>query len=448
MAGLFHEPVQPAREVARDVGLPRVDVGSLLRIRGEIVQLGPRRLDELVSPRAQRVQRAPPELEARGHRLAVGVLARVLARVEHHGQQRSAVDAGGRVDPREREDGGVHVHRAHLPLDAHAAQFREGCRHDERHVHRVVVDEVAVRPFAVPAEALSVVADHHDGRLTVETVRLQPRQQPPHLLIGEGDLAVVEAGHAARAELRAEGLRRLVGRVRVVEVDPGEERLLRAALEPGQRSVDHLVGGPLHAAEVEVLVLLQVEAIVVDLEALVEAPPAVEDERADERSRRVALLPQGFGDRLLLRPQRGVSVDAHAVMGRVHARHDRGVRRLGQRRRRGGLGEEDAAPREAVEVRGARPRIAVAAEMVGARRVQRDEDDVGLLDTLPRPQAADDVARVGGRTAEPPEARGNSEEDQDRGRDGRDSPRPPARRLHLSAPTSAGFYPRGRMEGP
>ena len=98
----------------------------------------------------------------------------------------------------------------------------------------VVVHEVAVGPLAVAAQPLSVVADDHDDGLLVDPVAPQPGDEPPHLLVGEGDLAVVEAGEAASAELREERLGGLVGGVGVVEVDPGEEGTLLVALQPGR----------------------------------------------------------------------------------------------------------------------------------------------------------------------------------------------------------------------
>ena len=72
-------------------------------------------------------------------------------------------------------------------------------------------------------------------------------------------------------------------------MDPGEERSVLVALEPAERRVHHLVAGPLDRGQVEALELLHVELVVVDAEPLVETPAPVEDERADEGPRLVAL---------------------------------------------------------------------------------------------------------------------------------------------------------------
>jgi hypothetical protein len=97
---------------------------------------------------------------------------------------------------------------------------------------------------------------------------------------------------------------------------------LLVALEPAEGRVHHLVGRPLHGGEVEVLEFLQVEAIVVVVEPLVEAPAAVEHERADEGRRLVAARGEDLGQRLLRLAERGAAVDAYAVEGGLHPRQE------------------------------------------------------------------------------------------------------------------------------
>jgi hypothetical protein len=77
--------------------------------------------------------------------------------------------------------------------------------------------------------------------------------------------------------------------VRVVEVDPREEGPILAVVQPTQRGIHHLVAGPLDPGQVQALELRHVEVVVVDAEALVQAPAPVEHERADEGARLVAL---------------------------------------------------------------------------------------------------------------------------------------------------------------
>ena len=90
----------------------------------------------------------------------------------------------------------------------------------------------------------------------------------------------------------------------------------------------------------------------------------------------------------------------------IEPRHDRAVRGQRQRGGRRGLREEHAAAGEAVDRRRPRVGVAVAAQVVGARRVERDEDDVRLLDAAARPTAAQPLWRrragVVGRIAPAP----------------------------------------------
>ena len=94
--------------------------------------------------------------------------------------------------------------------------------------HRVV-DQVGVAGLAVLAEALAVIGGDRDDRVREAPAALEAREQAAELLVHVGDLAVV----GPRREARREGLRRLVGRVRVVVVDPQEERPVGLA-QPGR----------------------------------------------------------------------------------------------------------------------------------------------------------------------------------------------------------------------
>jgi hypothetical protein len=356
LAGLGHQPVEPLLHLVGDCRVARDHVRRLAGIGSEVVELRVRRLDQFVAGRAQRVERAPAELHVRRHRLGVRVGRAFVRRIQHLRQQRAALGAGGHVDAEEVEERGQQVDRAHLRGDTDALQALERGRQHEGHVERVVVHEVPVARLAVAAERLAVVAHHHDHGAVLEAVRFQPGQASPHLLVGEGDLSVVEPAQAASAESRAERLGRLVGRVRVVQMDPREEWAPLVGVEPRERRVHDLVARPLHGPEIQVLVLPEVEAVVVHVEPLVESPAAVEHERGDPRRRRVAALAERFGDGRLGRAQRGIPVDAHPVEGGVGAGQDRGVRGQRQRRRRRRLREEHAAPRQRVDSWGSRPR--------------------------------------------------------------------------------------------
>jgi hypothetical protein len=98
-------------------------------------------------------------------------------------------------------------------------------------------------------------------------------------------------------------------------------------------------------------------------------------EVADDRGRGVA------GVRERLREQRSARVErlqqiAHAVLVRIETREDARHRRRGLRARALGVREEETLRGEAIEVRGRRPRVPVAAEVIRAQRVDRDQEHV------------------------------------------------------------------------
>ena len=123
-ARLRHEAIELGLHPARHVPMLVVDVRLLSGVGDEVEELRPRRLDELVARRAQGAERAPSVLQARGHRLAVGLdLVRRL-RTEHQGEERAAVDPGGGVDAGESEHGREDVDEADLRVDPHSSQRR------------------------------------------------------------------------------------------------------------------------------------------------------------------------------------------------------------------------------------------------------------------------------------------------------------------------------------
>ena len=132
-------------------------------------------------------------------------------------------------------------------------------------------------------------------RVLREFVFVQPVEQLPDQGIGEQHLRVV-GGLGVAADPRRPRLRRLVGPVRVVEVDPGKEPFLLHPVHPVERRREDLVAGALHAVEADPLELAEVEVVEVAVETLVEPPAGVDDEGGDERAgpvprRRSALRP-------------------------------------------------------------------------------------------------------------------------------------------------------------
>ena len=156
---------------------------------------------------------------------------------------------------------------------------------DQRYRQRGVVGEQAVRGFAVLAERLAVIGgDNHQG--VIERVR-DPKafDQPAQHGVGIGDLAVVRC--TAGAVLG----RRIVRRVRIEQMHPGEPRATHS--DAGRRLKDpvagtrhHLAGTPL--GELKRRSFDARQTVVVLVEAVAEAEAAVQHERADKRTGAVA----------------------------------------------------------------------------------------------------------------------------------------------------------------
>src|SRR5260370_918618 len=177
----------------------------------------------------------------------------------------------------------------------------------------------------------------------------------------------------------AEGWRWLIGLVGVVEVEPHEEggggALAAVAFQPAKESERRAVapalrfeprsqrGGLLHP-------------IVVGVEAVREAEPTVEKERADEGRRAIATVAEdrGQGGEALREVEGAVVPDA--VLEGIERGQDGRMR--GQRDGGGGHGVLEAHPLggQAVEARCPGAAVSAAPEAVCARRVEADEKHV------------------------------------------------------------------------
>ena len=92
------------------------------------------------------------------------------------------------------------------------------------------------------AQPLAVVGEQHDERLVPAPEALQLLEQLPHHRVGGRDLSVVRLAVA-----RGERLGRLVGGVRLVEVQEEQERALADLAQPGQQPAQRLAARPLQA---------------------------------------------------------------------------------------------------------------------------------------------------------------------------------------------------------
>ena len=263
-----------------------------------------------------------------------------------------------------------------------------------------------------------MVGGDQDEGVVVEAAGLQLLEEAADVAVHVEDLAVVQGhpfleGDLAAAQVGPRGhegpgepLGRHVGAVGVVVVEEEEERLLFPALEPAQGAAGDLrrqAAGDRADGRVVVVV-----------EALVEAEDLLHPGAAEDGAGGVPGLPQELRQGRLPRGQaarpedlpRGGRVDgaveaqgalgivAGAVGGGELAGEQGRVGGQGPARRGGRLLVEDGLGRHPVEMGARVPGIAVAGEVVGAGRVEGDEDDV----RAPAPAAAPAQQQGGGES--------------------------------------------------
>src|SRR5258708_428801 len=137
-------------------------------------------------------------------------------------------------------------------------------------MQRGLVEQETMGQLTVLAERFTVVADEDDDRL----LPIDRGQQTPYLSIDVGDLAVV------RLRVRR---RRCIRGVRIVEVDPGEERSGVAVLQPVQGTVDRVAAPSLRIVGRRAARVAD-HGIVVNVESTIETESMIEHERADKRT--------------------------------------------------------------------------------------------------------------------------------------------------------------------
>ena len=120
--------------------------------------------------------------------------------------------------------------RSHGIVD-HAGLF-SGDAHQQRHRQRLLVAEDAVPRFRVFPEPLAVVAGDDDQRPVIQAAVPQPLEDPAHVEVDVGDLAVV----GREGGIGFEGLGRRVREVGIVEMEPAEEGAPGRRLRSNQAS--------------------------------------------------------------------------------------------------------------------------------------------------------------------------------------------------------------------
>ena len=228
------EHVEPRRELRRSVAV-------LVPIGRQVVELRPWRADQLEAPVLNRAQLAPAVVISGIPAFAMRHQPELLAAGERH--QVRALHLGRHRDSKQRQGGRHDVDDPHLVGNDRRRHARTA--DDERDARRGFVDEEAVRQFAVFAEHLAMVGDHDDERVVEAAVGAKRVDQAPDLRVDVRDFGVVGAVSGSwEARLKRSG--RFVRGVRVVQVDPGEERAVRLRLQPLERAVDDIGSRPLN----------------------------------------------------------------------------------------------------------------------------------------------------------------------------------------------------------
>jgi hypothetical protein len=246
-----------------------------------------------------------------------------------------------------------------------------------------------VEGLAVLAQALAVVGRDHEQGLFAQAQPAQGLVEATDQLVRKGHLAVVEPARIAGG-IR---LRRLVGIVGIVEVQPQEgarrgRPLASDRLEPGHRGPGGDVTLLLERAQELGLAGPAFEARVVDLEAAVEPGGRIEHDRRNEGPGPEPRALQDFGEQRGLRDHGRRHVVAHAGLVGQAAGEKADVGGPGQGDVRGGLHGEGTVARDRVEVRGRDLVVAVDPEPVGTEGVDGHEHEVARADDRPRRRCA------------------------------------------------------------
>src|ERR1035437_4598333 len=95
-------------------------------------------------------------------------------------------------------------------------------------MHGGVVDEEAVRLFAVLSQAFAMVAAEHDYRVPIDSFLFQEAEKPSDLFIGKRNFSIVGLCRIL-ATIR---LGRTIRKMRIVEMHPKKKLLLRILRQP------------------------------------------------------------------------------------------------------------------------------------------------------------------------------------------------------------------------
>ncbi len=239
-------------------------------------------------------------------------------------------------------------------------------------MHGGVVDKETVRLFAMLSQAFAVVAAEHDHRVLINPFLFQKPEKPPDLLICESDLAIV----GLRQIFATVRLGRMIRKVWIVEMHPKKKLLLRILRQPVQRHIGHNIARALHLIEIGFVQAAKVEVVVIKIKSLIQSKARVQHCRADYRSRLVSGLFENRSQRGLKRAELVAAEVMHAAQHGIGSRQHRAVRGQRYGNNREGALEAHSIRSQAVDVGSLDLLVSIAAKMIGAQRINRDQDHI------------------------------------------------------------------------
>ena len=250
-----------------------------------------------------------------------------------------------------------------------ARRHETGRPQEKRDVERRLVREKPVSQLAMVAASLAMVGGHDEQRERPR--RCHGVEKRSQRRVGECDLS--EVGIVRKA--RPPGLRRIIGRMGIKDMDPQKAASTSVAGEPGDCRSDGLRRAGFRHLQFLGLVRLRIH-LPIHGETAGEPEALVQSERGDESGRVEPGGAEESGRGRRPRAELVTAVVPHAVLVGIETGQDVGVRRQGH----DVLGvcerEDPALGRESVEVRRGPPPVAVEAERVEPQRIDRDQHDV------------------------------------------------------------------------
>ena len=250
-----------------------------------------------------------------------------------------------------------------------------------------IVEKNSVRVLVMFPQALAMIADYDDERVVVTARLFQIPDKSRQHGIGVGNLAVIQA---ILIGLRKRW-RRFVRIMGIVKMDPDKMRAGGMRGHPCFRVLHYIRAAAFHPAPTRFCLGLR-RKVVIEIEAAIQTRGecvAVQNDCPDEGRGVIALrLQQGCQSRMRRRQRHGKIGDA--MTAGQQAGQDAGVRSVGDRTRREGMGETNAVFCQSIERRRLNVFVTVAVHVVGAQGVDGDQENFrlgGLFLRLPSPES-------------------------------------------------------------